>query len=321
VLDFQLMQNEVHIESIARYWYSLIKDHISICLGGESHENCKICDMLVLQLKHCSTACCDISSCSMCHRVVAFISLHYAKCRQLQQQCCCSRYLAAYPNPSSTSSPHIEMVSVDRVRSYLLSVFPVLSDHEDDDVDDGDDGDFDSDSSDDSIMMPSFPSDTPSFQPTADETPGSAVPEGGTHGTARDLPRLSGRGINSNTSFLPPGFASNVQWTTPVLRSVGAAGVSDPRVCISAVAPPSNVGFPGGAIHSVPVTSRFRPGGKVRYGTKSQLRQFASLCQVYTDRARQDGMQTFGELPLGGIILDDFRDVSCLSVKLVMIPG
>ena len=220
---------------------SVIKDCISTCVRGDSHVNCRVCDAVVRQLKHCAVASCDTNSCSVCARVVTLVSLHRAECRQLAQRCSCRQHLAASPDQTSASSECFEMVSVGRVRVFLLSVFRALSDHvddgnemdKDDDDDDDDDDDVDSDSSEDSIMMPSF-SDIPSFQLPADRTPGST-------GIAQDLPALFGRGISSPIAVAPPGFAKDLQRSKSVLESAGAAA-SDPRLCVSVAAPTSTAG-------------------------------------------------------------------------------
>ena len=331
VCTFQLLQNEVEVTAIADDWQSIVMDCTSICLAGDSHKNCTICDALVIQLKHCAAASCDVNSCVVCQRVVAVISLHYADCRQRPQQCCCGRYLTASPDFAATFT-----LCVDQVRSYLLSLFPALPDRvddddgDDDDKDDGDgdgneddlgneeDKDYNSDSSDDSIMMPSFSSDISSFQPPASETPGSAVPEGGACGIMRDLPGLFGRGINSATTVTPPRFGNDPHRTLPVLESVGAARVaemSDPRLCISSEASPGTVDM-GSA--SMPVISGSRPRGRMQYGTKSRLQKLASSWQSYADLAKRDGMQRLHELPAEGVILDDFRNVSCHTVMMMI---
>jgi len=345
VCDCQLLQNEADVEAIADEWHSILQDCTSVCLSGDSHDCCEICEALVLQLKHCATAACDVNSCGACGRVAALISLHHVRCSQTQQRCCHGRYLSS--SSTSASHPFTEQMSVDRVRSYLLSVFfPTPSDHGDGD-DDGDDyeadedeKDFDSDHSDDSIMMPSFSSDIPSSQPPTDESLGSVVPQGG----AYDLPVLFGRGIDSATTMPSPVRPDDIHHTEPAAKSVGATEMSDPQLFISSEVPASTAGFPGGAmgfpsgpirsvpvrvipsgtagfpgepIHSVPVTSSQRPRGRIRYGTKSQLRQYASLWQNYADRARQDGTQTLHDLPVGGVILEDFRCVSHSVVSSV----
>jgi len=329
---FQLLQNEVDTEEIADDWQLLMKDCTSRCIRRNSHKNCGICDAVISQMKHCATASCDTNSCALCYRVVVLISQHYAECsRQLQQRepCYCQRYLDSSSNPSSTSSADFGMVSADRVRSYLLSVFPSVSDNAvaaaaDDDDDeaydqgDGDDKDFDSDSSDDSIMMPSFSSDISASQTSANETPGSSVPEGGAFGISDGLSGLCGRGVSSACSVASPVTADAMRSKKPVLKCRGvymASEMSDPRLFVSVDAPPHTAGLPSEAIHSVPVTGASRPRGKMCYGTKSQLWQYARLWQNYADRARESG--TLRDLPPGGVILHDFRNVSHLSVKFI----
>jgi len=214
------------------------------------------------------------------------------------------------------------MVPRDRVRAYLLSVFPVSDratgeDNRDNNFDDEDDGneeyddgdDFDSDSSDDSIMMPSLSRDVPSVQvpaTTANDAPDSApqIPH--------DMPTLFGRGVNSATAVPVEGLSDATQLTKPSAQAAGgaaAAEMSDPRVFMSFQAPTSTAALRGGVIHSVPATGRARPPGRVHYGSKIQLRRFASLWQVRTERARRDGMSD--ELFMEGVILTDFRNVSC----------
>ena len=351
------------MEAISDDWHPLINDCMSRCLRGDSHENCKICEALVIQLKHCATASCDSSVCGACGRVVLLISQHYAECgRQLKQpeHCYCSRYLATCPNPATTCSSGVEMVSVDGVRQYLLSVFPSLLDHnaaaaaaddddddddvacdcgdgddkdfnssdddDDDDDDDednevdeqeeeagdhgvGDDKDIDSDSSDDSLMMPSFSSESSSFQLPA-------VPESGAFGIANLA--LCGRGVNSPTTTALPAVGDVTQLVKPVVKRLEAVVVSeaaDPRLCVSFEAPAGTGGSHTGVLHSVPVTGASRPLGKVCYGTKSRLQQFANLLHNYADRARENRMQSSRELPGGGVVLYDFRKVSLHSVQ------
>jgi len=297
------------MEAIDDNWRLLLKDCTAVCLLQACHENCSICDALMLQLKHCATASCDVNTCSVCHRVVILISMHYAECRRFQQHCCCNLYLTASPNLVSAFLPDVMMVSICAVRTFLLSVFQTLSNQDaaaaaaaDDDDDDGDDKDFDSDSSDDSIMMPSF-------QLPSNKTPRSAVPHGGAISITDDLPGFSGRGINSATTGSVANDTQPTRRMSQRLETAMAAEMSDPRLCISSECRAGAVGLHNEAIHSVPV----RPRGKMRYGSKSVLRKFASLWQNYADRARQDGLCRLHELPVGGVILDEFRDVSVIK--------
>lgn len=320
--DFQLLQNEVDTVTIADEWHPILTDCASACLQGNSHVGCEICDILVIQLKHCPS--CGIDHCNVCSRVAALISLHHASCRQLQQRSCrCVEFLSAPSRPTLDTS-----LPLERVRVYLQSVFPV-SDHavaedelsngvadkanDDNSVDSGD-KDYDSDSSDDSIMMPSFSDILSSGLPTnrANRAPGFGVPQGTADQIACNLPALSGRGIDSSDVISPRGFYDAEQPASlqaPV--GVAAGEMSDPRVCISSAAPASAAGIHGRAIHSVPVTGGSQLRGRVHYGSKMELRQFASLWQVHADDARHNGTQRSNELPVQGIILRDFRNVSC----------
>ena len=243
------------MESLAGDELSVIKDCISTCVRGDSHMNCRVCDVLVLQLKHCAVARCDTNSCSLCGRVVTLVSLHHAECHHSRQRCSCGRYLAVSSNQTSASLECFKMMSVERVRSFLSSIFPALSDcvyvgderdeddgkddddDDDDDVDDDDDDDgnedTDSDSSEDSIMMPSF-SDIPPVHLPADKAPGST-------GIAPDSPALFGRGISSPVALAAPGFAKDLQRSKSVLEAAGVAA-PDPRLCVSVAAPTSTAG-------------------------------------------------------------------------------
>ena len=236
------------------------------------------------------------------------------------------------------------MLPIDRVRPYLRSVFQSASGQDDDDDDDDDEKeedeekflsvsehcsgtaaaaadddddhkgfnrDFDSDSSDDSLMMPSFSSSEFSspFQPPSFETPGLALPEGRGFGIAatRDLPGLSGRGVDTSDGL--PGFASATQPRRPGTIFLEAVA-SDPRLCVSFDAPTAAAVCQTEAVASVPAAMVSRPRGRMRYGTKSELCKFARWWQNFAERARRNGTQSSRELPLGGVILDDFRHVS-----------
>lgn len=327
--DFQLLQNEVDMNAIDEDWYPVLNECTSVCLCGDPHKDCNICGVLGIQLRHCAS--CDIDICVICSRICAVISMHYAKCRQLQQQGCrFVEYLPASPNPALDTSGVVGMVPLDRVRVYLLSVFPVSGhndgenkldgsfdndsdDHDDDEEEEGDKGSYDSDSSEDSIMMPSFTFGVPSSQ-KANKSPSFPAREGIADQTGRDLPSLSGRGINSAAN-VPVANVHAAQQTKPLAQALGgavAAETSDPRVCMSFHASAGTAGLRGGAIYSVPVTGGLRPRGKIHYGTKTELCQFANLWQVHADDARRDGTWRPGELPVEGVILRDFRKVSCL---------
>ena len=323
--DFQLLHNEVNTESIADEWRPIIKECTSVCLRADLHKDCNICSVLDIQLKHCAS--CHVDICSVCSRIVALISMHYTECRQLQQQGCrCAEYLPASWNPDLDLYRENGMVPRDRVRAYLQSVCPA-SDHvdgedkyennsgsedDDDDSSDEDDKDYDSDSSEDSIMMPSFSLDL--LQKPAnrdDDIPGLNEPEDNAHWIAHSL---SGRGVNSAGAVPVERVSHTAQRTKPSAQLVGgavAAAGTDPRICMSFQASASSRGLHDGVIHSVPVTGRLRPRGRVHYGTKMELRRFASLWQVRTERARRDGICNLGDLPVQGIILRDFRHVSC----------
>jgi len=323
--DFQLLHNEANTEAIDEEWLPIINECTSVCLRGDSHKDCSICYVLVIQLNHCATASCDVGGCEVCGRIVALVSLHYAECRhQLALSCRCREYLASSQTskPVSTVFLDVGMMLVDGVRRYLQSVIPTLAAHnadEDDDdnsdVNDDDihgDEDYDSDSSNSSIMMPSFSSSDPSFQPPSNKPSDSTLPEGGAFGFAPELPGLSGRGINSATAAPVPSFDIVGQPAKPVPRSPRVPKViqiADPRVCISSEVPAGTVGH-GAVLHSVPVTGTFRPRGRMHYGTKSQLRKFASLWQNYTERAKSDALHVPSNPPTEGLILDDCRGVS-----------
>ena len=328
--DFQLVQNEVNTEAIADEWRPIIKECTSVCLGGDLHKDCNICYILAIQTKHCAS--CHVDICAVCSRVVALISMHYAECRQLRQQSCrCVEYLPASRNPALDSFSGVGMVSRDRVRAYLQSLFPT-SDHanvednnsdNDDDDDDGSDDendkDPDSDSSEDSIMMPSFSSNIPSvLMPSnkASGAPGFNEPEGNAHRIAHNLPPLSGRGIDSATGLThaTSGLTHTTQLMKPLSQAVGGAAgaaISDPCNCMSFQAQASSASLHGGVIHSVPVTGGLRRRSRICYGTKIELCQFAK--KVHSERARREALCHLDDLHGDGVILKDFEHVSCFQ--------
>jgi len=300
----QLLQNEVDVESFDDNWRSVLTDCTSTCLRGNSHKECLICDAVMIQLTHCGTSWCGVS-CGVCRRVVALVSMHYAECSRTQQPCHNRDYL----KDSCTSFQTVGTAALDRVRRYLQSVFLPCSDHNDDK------DDYDSDSSDDSIMMPSFSSDVSVSQAPHHGSPRSEALEDDV------LPTLRGRGVDSATAVLPEAITSTKLPTKPSVKSPGgalAAELSGPRVCISTQALNSAAVLRSGHIRSVPATSSLRPRGTMHYGTKTQLQQFASLWQNYADEAKLDGMPRSRELPVAGVILDDFRNVCrlhCFNTK------
>jgi len=352
--DFQLLQNEVGTECRSEDWQSILSDCTSRCLSGCPHKNpqnctCRICDALMIQLQHCATANCDSNGCSVCGRIVMLISLHFDECyRQQERQCSCSRYLATSSSTNSMNASSYEMLPVDRVRSYLCSVFQSVSCHDDDDDDDkgdeaeflpvsgnssaaaddnddvddddhkGSNKDFDSDSSDDSLMMPSFSSSEISspFQLPSIKTSSLALPGGhGSRIAARDLPVLSGRGVDTSDGLA--GFAAASLAARPKTKHLEAAVASNSRICVSLDAPTTGAAVSRTeAITSVPVAAVSRPRGNIRCGTKTELRKFAVRWQNFADRTRENGTQSIQELPLEGLILNDFRHVSHQSAEL-----
>jgi hypothetical protein len=318
VLVLQLRSNEP-VGRLDGEQMLLLSHHLAVilqCEASPDHDDCKINEDIVRQLKHCCSCLLEEDKCHDCARVLLMMY----------------EFTSRYSSVHELRDIHRKS-SLDEVRRSLLSVLAGAAAGRTDGGDyagvSGDDEDvtdeegyhcrsrfydiecscLDDDSDNESIVISSIKSPSNHAPGIITSSPKILVHTEGAPG--QPLPELQPRGLNGREEPLPrrPQNVFTEQLGLPAAHALGCGNLpqfSSIRQCRSEELQHPNPLPIDDRLQSTPDRSR-RPHGSVHYGTPAQLSKLANLWGSYAEAGSNTSVDQ--RSPIQGIILEQARSV------------